>query len=67
MCWFSKVQPMKSWNVVPPSVLARRVISMPNTVGLGMPEIPSGPPVSVFRLISSSRIISPKPSVTMAR
>ncbi|MNI66305.1 hypothetical protein D3C73_1218610 [compost metagenome] len=67
MCWLLNVSPKKSWNVVPPSVLARRDISKPNTVGLGIPEMPSGPPVSVFRLMSSRRIISPKPKVTIAR
>ena len=67
MCWFWKVQPMISWKVWPPSVLARGAISMPSTLGLGKPDMPSGPPVSMFRLMSSRRMISPKPSVTMAR
>ena len=36
-------------------------------VGFGMLEMPSGPPVMLVRLLSSRRMISPKPSVTMAR
>ncbi|MNV76276.1 hypothetical protein D3C71_1696150 [compost metagenome] len=67
MCSDWNSMPKNWWKVVPPSVLGLRVSSRPNTVGLGMPEMPSGPPVKRVRLISSSRMISPKPSVTMAR
>ncbi len=37
------------------------------SVGLGMPEIPFGPPVRVVMLLSRMRMISPKPRVTIAR
>ena len=67
MCTVSNSRPSHWWKVVAPSTLASRAISRPNTVGLGMLEMPSGPPVQSVRLISSRRMISPKPSVTMAR
>lgn len=57
--------PRNSWIGTPPS-LARRPNSRPNTVGAGT-EMPFGPPVSDIQLFSTSRMISPNPSVTMAR
>jgi len=67
MCRELNSIPKNWWKVVPPSTVGERVISRPSTDGLGMLEMPSGPPVQSVRLTSSSRMISPKPSVTMAR
>ncbi len=67
MCSELNSSPKNWWKVVPSSTLGLRAISRPNTEGLGMLEMPSGPPVKPVRLTSSRRMISPKPSVTMAR
>ncbi|MNJ00242.1 hypothetical protein D3C73_1595230 [compost metagenome] len=67
MCSDWNSRPKNWWKVVPPSVVGLRVSSRPKTVGLGMLEMPSGPPVKLVRLTSNRRMISPKPRVTMAR
>ena len=54
--------PKKSAN--PPSP---RLNSRPKKLGFGMPEMPSGPPVKSYQLMRTTRMISPKASVTMAR
>ena len=40
---------------------------MPKKLGRGMPVMPFGPPVKLDQLISTTRMISPNASVTMAR
>ena len=46
---------------------ARAANGMPKKVGRGMPLMPFGPLVRTAQLIRTMRMISPKPSVTMAR
>ena len=39
----------------------------PKKLGRGIEEMPFGPPDRSVQLVSTTRMISPKPSVTMAR
>lgn len=48
-----------------PAVFGAAAELEPNTVGAGT-ETPFGPPVSDIQLFSTSRMISPNPSVTIA-
>ncbi|MCY1452524.1 hypothetical protein D9M71_694490 [compost metagenome] len=57
--------PRNSWTGIPPS-FARRPNSRPKKVGAGT-DMPFGPPVKLSQLFSTRRMISPKPSVTIAR
>ncbi len=61
----AKGMPKNSWKVVPFGELA--AIGKPKKLGRGMPEMPLGPPVMLAQFSRMTRIISPKPSVTMAR
>ncbi len=53
----------KVWAKLPSSLLN----GSPKKLGRGTPVMPSGPWVRLCQLISISRMISPKASVTMAR
>ena len=53
-------------KVVPPLRGAARN-GTPKKVGRPMPMMPLGPPVNWYQLMMTMRMISPKPSVTMAR
>jgi len=44
-----------------------RVSSIPKVVGRDMPAMPLGPKENSFQFSRMSRMISPKPRVTMAR
>ena len=51
---------------MPPSG-APRANGSPKKVGRGISEMPFGPPVTGAQFSSTRRMISPKPSVTIAR
>jgi hypothetical protein len=59
-------RPKYWWNDWVPSG-GLRTKSRPKKVGRGMPAMPFGPPVACCQFSSTMRMISPKPSVTMAR
>ena len=58
--------PKSWWNAVSPSA-GLRSNAKPKKLGRGMSEMPFGPPVTSYQLSRTMRMISPKPSVTMAR
>ena len=58
--------PKNPLNVVTPSG-AERTNGMPKKDGRGIEEMPFGPPVTGDQFNRTMRMISPKPSVTIAR
>lgn len=60
-------RPNSSWNGGRPSEPRRDIVASPKKSGRGMPEMPSGPLVTSYQLISTMRMISPNPRVTMAK
>ena len=58
--------PSNWWNAVCPSG-GERSNGKPKKLGRGMLAKPFGPPVTSYQLSRTMRMISPKPSVTIAR
>ena len=66
-CSGENSSPNISWKASMPSAGLREKSAMPKKLGRGMPEMPLGPPVNWYQLTRMMRMISPKPSVTMAK